>query len=610
MAEPPILTLADLSLTFGGAPLFEGVGLAVHPGERIALVGRNGSGKSTLMKLMAGMVEADAGERFVRPGVRVGYMAQEPDFAGFATLGAFAAAGLGVGDEWKAAAAMDGLGLDPGLVTERASGGERRRAALARLIAEEPELMLLDEPTNHLDIAAIAWLEAHLAGGRTAFVVVSHDRAFLRNLTDRVLWVDRGEVRRLERGFAGFEAWRDEVFEVEDQARHKLDRWLKAEGRWAVEGISARRKRNMGRVRRLQEMRSERRAQILRPGTARMAFEGGPASGKLVIEADHIGQRFGGREIVRDFSIRIARGERVAFVGPNGVGKTTLLRILTGEVAPEQGRVRLGANLVPAVFDQNREGVAGEATLWETLTGDPPGGSDQVMVRGKPRHVVGYLKEFLFADAQARGPVSALSGGERARLLLAKLMARESNLLVLDEPTNDLDVETLDLLEELVGDYDGTVLLVSHDRDFIDRVATTTVAMEGDGRAVIYAGGWTDYRAQRGARAPSGIAAAAAPARGRGRDAAAGRAAASGTGTGRLSFTQAHRLEALPAEMDRLAAEIGKLEALLGDPELFTRAPGKFARASEALVARQEALAAAEEEWLTLEALREEAGGR
>ena len=603
MAEPPILTLADLNLTFGGDPLFEGVALAVHPGERIALVGRNGSGKSTLMKLMAGLVEADSGVRFVRPGTTVGYMAQDPDFTGFATLGAFAGQGLDVGEEWRVAAAMDGLKLDPMLAAERASGGERRRAALAKLIAEAPDLLLLDEPTNHLDISAIAWLEAHLAAARTAFVTVSHDRAFLRNLTDRTLWVDRGEVRRLDRGFTAFEEWRDKVFDEEDQARHKLDRFIKAEGRWAVEGISARRKRNQGRVRRLAEMRADRRAQIARPGAAKLAFEGGPTSGKMVIEAEHVVHGFGDRTLVRDFSLRVGRGERVAFVGPNGVGKTTLLRILMGALAPDEGRVRLGANLVPAVFDQNRAALDDAATLWEALTGDAPGRNDQVMVRGKPRHVVGYLKEFLFAEAQARGPISALSGGERARLLLARLMARETNLLVLDEPTNDLDVETLDLLEELVGDYEGTVLLVSHDRDFIDRVATTTVALEGDGRAVVYAGGWTDYRAQRGQAAPAAAPAAATRATEAQRPGAAARGA-------RLSFTQAHRLESLPAEMDRIAAEIGKLEVLLADPELFTRAPAKFAKASAALVARQEALAAAEEEWLTLEALREETAAR
>ena len=374
---------------------------------------------------MAGLVEADAGVRFVRPGVGVGYMAQDPDLAAFATLGAFAGQGLDAGEEWRVAAAMDGLKLDPMLAPEKASGGERRRAALAKLVAEAPELMLLDEPTNHLDVRAIAWLEAHLAATRTAFVVVSHDRAFLRALTDRTLWVDRGDVRRLERGFSGFEEWRDKVFEEEDAARHKLDRFIRAEGRWAVEGISARRKRNMGRVRRLAELRAERRAQIGRAGTARLAFEGGPLSGKLVVEAAHVAKRFGGRTIVRDFSVRIGRGERVAIVGPNGVGKTTLLDILTGALAPDEGRVRLGANLAAAVFDQNRAALDPDVSLWETLTGDAPGGSDQVMVRGRPRHVVGYLKEFLFAEAQAKGPVSALSGGEKARLLLARLMARE-----------------------------------------------------------------------------------------------------------------------------------------------------------------------------------------
>jgi ATP-binding cassette subfamily F protein uup len=600
MAEPPILTLADVSLTFGGDPLFVGASLAVAPGERVALVGRNGSGKSTLLKLMAGLVQADEGTRFLRPGTGVGYMAQEPGFAGFATLGAFAAEGLPEHEDWRAEAAMAGLKLDPGLAPEAASGGERRRAALAKILAEAPDLLLLDEPTNHLDIHAIAWLEAHLAAARTGFVVVSHDRAFLRNLTDRVLWVDRGEVRRLDRGFAGFEAWRDKLFEEEDQARHKLDRLIKAEGRWAVEGISARRKRNQGRVRRLAEMRAERREAILRPGAARLEFEAGAASGRLVIDADRVSKGFGGRALVRDFSLRVTRGERVALVGPNGAGKTTLLRMLTGELRPDSGRVRLGMNLSLAVFDQNRAALDPEASLWATLTEDSPGGSDQVMVRGKPRHVVGYLKEFLFAEAQARGPVSALSGGERARLLLARLMAKESNLLVLDEPTNDLDVETLDLLEELVADYEGTVLLVSHDRDFIDRVATVTVAMEGDGRAVVYAGGWTDYRAQRGEDA------AEAPAPAARKGAAPRPAAAKRAG---LSFTQAHRLRELPAEIDRLAAEIGKLETLLADAGLFGREPGKFAKASEALVARQAALAAAEEEWLTLEALREEAEG-
>jgi ATP-binding cassette subfamily F protein uup len=603
MAEPPILTLADLRLTFGGDPLLEGAALSIQPGERIALVGRNGSGKSTLMKLMAGLVAGDSGTRFLRPGTSIGYMAQDPDFAGFATLGAFAGQELPPGEEWRVAAAMAGLKLDQSLAPTAASGGERRRAALAKILAEAPDLMLLDEPTNHLDIEAIAWLEAHLTGMRTAFVVVSHDRAFLRHLTDRTLWVDRGEVRRLDRGFAAFEEWRDKVFAEEDQARHKLDRLIKAEGRWAVEGISARRKRNQGRVRRLAELRAERRDAIQRPGAARLAFEAAQGSGRLVIEAERIAKAYGERVLVEDFSLRVTRGERVALVGPNGAGKTTLLNMLTGTLAPDSGRVRLGANLTPVVFDQNRAALDPEASLWDTLTGDAPGGrNDQVMVRGKPRHVVGYLKDFLFAEAQARGPVSALSGGERARLLLARLMAKESNLLVLDEPTNDLDVETLDLLEELVADYEGTVLLVSHDRDFIDRVATTTIAMEGDGRAVIYAGGWSDYSAQRG----EGAAPATKPREEAPRARAAKPAAPRRAG---LTFTQAHRLEALPGEIERLGAEIARLEALLGDAELFGREPDKFAKASAALVARQAALHAAEEEWLELEALREAAEG-
>jgi ATP-binding cassette subfamily F protein uup len=604
MAPPPILTLADMSLGFGGDPLFQGVSLAIHPSERIALVGRNGSGKSTLMKVMAGMVAADEGTRFLRPGLTVGYMAQDPDFAGYATLGDFVAAAVDPAEFWRAEMAMEGVKLRAEIAPEAASGGERRRAALARLLAEAPDLMLLDEPTNHLDVTAIAWLEDYLKETRAAVVVISHDRAFLRALTDRILWVDRGEVRRLDQGFAAFEEWRDKVFEEEDLARHKLDRLIKAEGRWAVEGISARRKRNQGRVRRLAEMRDERRGQIQRLGAAKMEFESATRSGKLVLEAEGVSKGFGGRTILRDFALKVQRGERIALVGPNGVGKTTLLKLLTGELAPDEGTVRLGVNLNRAVFDQNRAALDPTASLWNTLTGDADlgvsGRNDQVMVRGKPRHVVGYLKEFLFAEGQARSPVSALSGGEKARLLLARLMARDSNLLVLDEPTNDLDVETLDLLQELVDDYDGTVLLVSHDRDFVDRVATTTIAMEGDGTAQIYAGGWSDYQSQRpadGAAAPAAAKAAAPVVK-----------AAAPRGP-KLSFTQSHRLEKLPGEMDRLAAEIGKLAELLADPQLYVRDPGRFAKATAAMAERQAALAKAEEDWMELEALREAAEG-
>lgn len=463
--------------------------------------------------------------------------------------------------------------------------------------------MLLDEPTNHLDIEAIAWLEDTLRDTRNAFVVISHDRAFLRNLTRATLWVDRGQVRRQERGFEAFEDWREQTWAEEDEARHKLDRKIKAEARWAVEGISARRKRNMGRVRALQDLRAERAGQIRRQGVAAMEMDAGPQSGRRVIEAKGLTKRFGAKTIVENFDLRVMRGDRVAFVGPNGVGKTTLLKMLTGEIAPDAGEVKLGTNLEMAVFDQARATLDFNMTLWDGLVNDPSmkvmGQADQVMVRGQPRHVVGYLKDFLFDESQARAPIGALSGGERARLLLAKIMAKPSNLLILDEPTNDLDVETLDLLQDILGEYDGTVLLVSHDRDFIDRVASTTIAMEGDGRATVYAGGWSDYQAQKALAAPVAAAAAAKPAA-RAAPAEAKPAAEPARKSG-LSFTEKHRLEALPGIIEKLEFEIGKLSELLGDPGLFTREPVKFAKATQMLSERQTALAAAEEEWLDLE---------
>ncbi|UXX83383.1 ABC-F family ATP-binding cassette domain-containing protein [Roseovarius pelagicus] len=594
----PLLQLSDISLTFGGEPLFADLSLVVQPGDRVALVGRNGSGKSTLMKVMAGLVESDTGTLVVPPGISVGYMEQDPDMTGFATLGDYAASALAPEDMYRVEMAGEGLKFDPSRAVGTASGGERRRAALAKLMAEAPDLMLLDEPTNHLDIEAIAWLEATLKETRAGYVLISHDRAFLRELTRATLWIDRGMVRRNEQGFTHFEAWRDKLWEEEDQSRHKLDRKIKSEGRWAVEGISARRKRNQGRVRALQALRAERAGQIRRQGAAAMALEAGPKSGKLVFEARGIAKSYGDTQILTNFDLRVQRGDRVAFVGPNGVGKTTLLKMLLGDEQPDIGEVRRGTNLMPAVFDQSRAALDPEMTLWDSLTGDPEmrvsGKADQVLVRGSPRHVIGYLKEFLFDERQARAKVKALSGGEKARLLLAKLMAKESNLLVLDEPTNDLDIETLDLLQELLDDYDGTLLLVSHDRDFLDRVATTTIAMEGDdGRATVYAGGWSDYRAQRSAdKAPESAKNTAKskpkPAIEAPRNAP------------KLSFTEKHRLEALPSEMTRLEAEIGKLEGLLADAELFTREPVKFRKATEALTTRQEALSAAEEEWLEL----------
>ncbi len=596
MARTPLLTLGDIALTFGGDPLFAGLSLVIQPGDRVALVGRNGSGKSTLMKIMAGLVEPDAGDRRTAPGTTVGYMEQDPDLSGHATLGDWAAAGLPEGDRWRLDAATDGLGFRAATPVATASGGERRRAALARLMAQAPDLMLIDEPTNHLDIAATLWLEATLAQARAAFVLISHDRAVLRRLTTATLWLDRGQVRRREAGFAGFEDWRETVWAEEDEARHKLDRKIRAEAKWAVEGISARRKRNQGRVRALAALRAERSAQIRRQGTAALALDSGATSGRQVIRARNASLAFGATVIARDLTLQIDRGDRVALVGPNGVGKTSLLRLLTGEVPPDAGSVTRGTNLQVATFDQARAGVVPDATLWENLTGDPAlavgGAADQVMVRGTPRHVVGYLKDFLFDEAQARAPVRALSGGERARLLLARIMARQSNLLVLDEPTNDLDVETLDLLQDVLGDYDGTVLLVSHDRDFIDRVATTTLLMEGQGRITAYAGGYSDMAALRPVAAAPPAAPLAKPAR-----EAAPKVRPPATG---LTFTERARLDALPAEIDRLAAEIGRLSDLLASPGLYAAEPVKARKAAEMLADREARLRAAEAEWLAL----------
>ncbi|APX88498.1 elongation factor 3 [Brevirhabdus pacifica] len=615
MARTPLLQLSGTSLTFGGDPVFADLDLVIQPGDRLALVGRNGTGKSTLMKIMAGLIEPDSGERTLAPATSVGYMEQDPDLSGFATLGEFAASGLEPGEEYRVEMFAEGLKFRADTPVETASGGEKRRAALAKLLAEGPELMLLDEPTNHLDIEAIAWLEDQLSSGRQAFVLISHDRAFLRALARATLWIDRGQVRRQDKGFEHFEAWREKIWEEEDLARHKLDRKIKAEARWAVEGISARRKRNQGRVRALADLRENRAAMIRRQGTADLALEGGARSGRMVMEARGLTKNFG-KPIVQDFDLRVMRGDRVAFVGPNGVGKTTLLKMLMGEVEPDSGSVRHGTNLMPVTYDQNRSQLDPDATLWDSLATDPAlgvsGKADQVMVRGNPKHVVAYLKDFLFDERQVRAPVRSLSGGEKARLLLARLMARESNLLILDEPTNDLDIETLDLLQELIADYDGTVLLVSHDRDFLDRVATITVAMEGDGQARVYPGGWSDYRRQRGgdegatAQAEGGSggksrkggakpAATGAQAPAKAEDTAAAPVAQP------LSYVEQHRLAELPALMARLEAEIAKLEEFLSDPELFTREPVKFRKATEGLVQRQAALAEAEDEWLSLE---------
>ena len=596
MARAPLIQLSNVGLTFGGNPVFEDLGVIVQTDDRVSLVGRNGSGKSTLMKVMAGLVDADEGSRVIHPGVRVGYMEQDPDLTAFSTLGDYAFSDLDEADHYKVEIAAEGLKFDPDRLVRTASGGERRRAALAKLMAENPELMLLDEPTNHLDIEAISWLETTLRESRNSFVVISHDRTFLTELTRSTLWIDRGSVRRLDQGFGSFESWRDKVWEEEDDQRHKLNRKIKAESRWAVEGISARRKRNMGRVRALEELRAERASQIKRQSNAAMALDSGKKSGVKVIEAKNLSLAFGEFKIFDNLSLTVQRQDRIAIVGPNGVGKTTLINTLIGQQKPDSGTVKLGTNLKIAMFDQGRSQLDPALSLWEALTSDPSmavsGSSDQIMVRGYPKHVVGYLKDFLFAEEQMRAPVRSLSGGEKARLILARLMAQESNFLILDEPTNDLDIETLDLLQDVLGQYDGTVLLVSHDRDFLDRVATTTIALEGAGKAIVYAGGWSDYQAQKPkieTTEPRKVNNSQKVERSKIK-----------TQNNPITFSEKHQLKILPKKIERLEAEINKLEEFLSQPDLFKNYPVKFKKATEILIERQEKLSLTELEWLEL----------
>lgn len=494
---PPLIQLKDIALTFGGTPLLTGAELSVSTGERVCLIGRNGSGKSTLLKIVAGLVEADRGSRFVQPGATIRYLPQEPDFTGCATTLAYVEAGLNPGDDhYQAQYLLDQLGLTGSEDPTNLSGGEARRAALARVLAPSPDVLLLDEPTNHLDLTTIEWLEGELASRRSALVMISHDRRFLTNLSRATVWLDRGQTRRIERGFDAFEAWRDEVLAEEERDQHKLDRKIVAEEHWLRYGVSGRRKRNVKRLGNLHALRDQRRDYRGVAGKANLAAAEADSSGKLVIEAKRIAKSFGERKIVDDFSIRVTRGDRLGIVGPNGAGKTTLINILTGADAPDSGSVRLGANLEMATLDQHRESLDPKTTLSDALTG---GRGDSIMVNGKPKHVVGYMKDFLFSQEQIRTPLEVLSGGERGRLMLARALAKPSNLLVLDEPTNDLDLETLDVLEEMLGDYDGTVILISHDRDFLDRVVTSVIAPEGNGRWVEYAGGYSDMLAQRGA---------------------------------------------------------------------------------------------------------------
>jgi ATP-binding cassette subfamily F protein uup len=494
---PPLLLLQDISLTFGVTPLLSGAALAIAAGDRICLVGRNGSGKSTLLRIAAGLVQADTGERFAQPGATIQYLPQEPDLAGFATTLAYVEAGFDATADGRHRALylLKELGLSGDEDPMSLSGGEARRAALARGLAPSPDILLLDEPTNHLDLPGIEWLERELAGLRAGIVLISHDRRLLERFSRSTVWLDRGVTRVLDEGFSAFEAWRDAVLAQEAHEQRKLGRKIAMEEDWLRYGVTARRTRNQRRLAELHALRRKRRERRGATGTARLEAAQADLSGRLVAAAENISKAYGDHLVVRNFSVRVMRGDRVGIVGPNGAGKTTLLNLLTGVVSPDAGEVRLGTNLVQVTLDQRRESLDPEQGLAEALTG----GGDTVTAGGQSRHVIGYMKDFLFRPEQARTPVGVLSGGERARLTLARAFARPCNLLVLDEPTNDLDLETLDLLQEQLAEYPGTVLLVSHDRDFLDRVVTSTIAADGNGRWVEYAGGYTDMLAQRAA---------------------------------------------------------------------------------------------------------------
>jgi len=600
----PLLTLQNIALTFGGTPLFEDASLSVSEGDRICVVGRNGSGKSTLMKMVAGLVELDRGTRFVQPGITLRYLPQEPDFGEHKTVLSYVESGLGPSDDhYQARLLLGELGLTGEEAPATLSGGEARRAALAKTLAPNPDVLLLDEPTNHLDIQVIEWLEKRLGAMRSALVLISHDRRFLTNLSRSTVWVDRGTTRTINIGFGSFEAWRDDFLAQEELERHKLSRKIEREADWLRYGVTARRKRNVRRLGELQAMREAKRNAKRPPGEARLGAVDGALSGKLVIDAKGISKAFDAKTVVDKFGIRVHRGDRVGMAGPNGSGKTTLLNMLIGKLEPDEGSVRLGANLEIASLEQGRDSLKPDWTVADALTG---GSGDLVVINGAARHVASYMQDFLFQPEQVRTPVKVLSGGERARLMLARALAKPSNLIVLDEPTNDLDLETLDVLEEMLSDYSGTLILISHDRDFLDRIATSTIVPEGGGRWIEYAGGYTDMVAQRGGRtfapdAPVKAAKAASPA-------AKGTSDAGGEPRTkkRLSFKDKHALETLPAKIASLEKEITSLQAKLSDSALYAKDRQAFEQASAALAKAQDEQAEAEHRWLELEILRDE----
>jgi len=606
MASSPLVVLKDARLSFGGRPVFDGIDLSLHPGDRACLVGRNGTGKSTLMKVVAGWIDIDAGERFVQPGIRVAYLPQSPEFGAEETVRAHVAADLppaedGRPQEFLVDDMLDHLSLDGARLTTTLSGGEGRRAALARALVSKPDVLLLDEPTNHLDLPTIEWLEDELTRYRGALLLISHDRRFLADLTNRTYWLDRGEMRRRGAGFDGFEDWADKVLEDEENQARKLSKRIAEETRWLREGLTARRKRNMGRLNGLLAMRKERRDRVKVTGKATVVVET-EGGGSLVFEANHLSKSVetpsGPKLLADDVSLRVKRGDRLGIIGPNGAGKSTLIRMLLGQIKPDSGRVRQGFGLEVAYFDQHRESLPRDGTPWSVLC---PDGGDTVFVGGaKPKHVASYLRDYLFEDRQFRSPVSSLSGGETNRLLLAKLFASPHNLLVLDEPTNDLDMETLDLLQEAVADYEGTVLLVSHDRDFLDRTVTGILAFEGEGRITEYAGGYSDYVVQARKAAPvSEPEGRSGPAKPKAAQKPSGDPARNRHS--RLSYKDKREYDALPGRMAGLETEIAALETALADPKLFETDPDRFHRSAERLDGAKAELDAAETRWLELE---------
>ena len=596
-----LLNLRNIHVTFGGRPVLESADLMVSEGERVALVGRNGSGKSTLLKVAAGLHEADGGEVWVQPGTTVRYLPQEPDLSGFATVYDYVAAGLAPGDDaHRARRLLEDLGLTGAEAPATMSGGEARRAALARTLAPEPDVLLLDEPTNHLDLPAIEWLEAELKTTRSALILISHDRHFLEALTNRTVWLDRGHARRLNAGFGDFESWRDQLLNEEEIAQAALEQQIATEEHWMRHGVTARRKRNVRRVNLLAELRQKRKDHVQRLGAVTLEASAGELSGRLVIEADKMSKHFDTTVIADRLSLTMLRGDRLAMVGPNGAGKTTLINLLTKVLEPDEGSVRHGTNLQIVTLDQSRQSLDPSALVADVIT---DGRGQSVTINGETKHVVTYMRDFLFGPEQARTPVSVLSGGERARLILARELAKPSNFLILDEPTNDLDLETLDLLQELLAAYPGTILLVSHDRDFLDRVATSVLMAEGQGKWLEYAGGYSDMMAQRGA----GIAArkvtrAPAPAR---RERAAAEAPAPAVKR-KLSYKEKFALENLPGEIAALNAEIADIEARMADGGFFTRDPDGFAKASLRHAEARAKLETAEDQWLELELLKGE----